>query len=199
MLVAALALIGLFVALYLTLYKTGVIGELACSTGSCETVQLSQWSTLLGLPVAAWGLGFYVLMLALALASLQDALADSRGIALAMAVTSGWGVLFSLWLTYLELFVIHAICTWCVVSAVIVVAMFALSALDWKGTNSEGRETTSEGRGTRGEGRGTAPMRPSIGRRVRAGRPSPACGAGARRSWCRRTGRCAPDARRAGR
>ena len=138
MVVAALALIGLFVALYLTLYKTGVIGELACSTGSCETVQLSQWSTFLGVPVAAWGIGFYTAMLALAIVSLQDAFANSRRLALALGATSGWGVLFSLWLTWLELFVIHAICTWCVVSATIVVAMFVESVLDVRGTRDAG-------------------------------------------------------------
>ena len=155
MVVAALALIGLFVALYLTLYKTGVIGELACSTGSCETVQLSQWSTFLGVPVAAWGIGFYTAMLALAIVSLQDAFTDSRRIALALVVTSGWGVLFSLWLTWLELFVIHAICTWCVVSATIVVAMFGVSVMDVRATRDLGRGTEGESGGTRDEGRET--------------------------------------------
>jgi uncharacterized membrane protein len=44
---------------------------------------------------------------------------------------SGFGVLFSAWLTYLELFVIRAICQWCVVSAVIVVAIFVVSLWDY--------------------------------------------------------------------
>ena len=152
MLIAALALVGLFVALYLTLYKTGIIGELACSTGSCETVQLSRWSTFLGLPVAAWGIGFYAAMLALALVSLQDAFVESRRIALALAAVSGWGVLFSAWLTWLELFVIHAICTWCVVSAAIVVALFGVSVWEW----IAGTGTRDEGRGTRGNSEGEA-------------------------------------------
>ena len=67
MLSALLALIGLFVALYLTMYKTGMIGSITCSIGSCETVNTSRWSTLLGLPVAAWGLGFYVTALTVAI------------------------------------------------------------------------------------------------------------------------------------
>ncbi|HMI56540.1 MAG TPA: vitamin K epoxide reductase family protein, partial [Gemmatimonadaceae bacterium] len=53
---ALLAVVGICIALYLTLYKFGVIGVLSCSIGSCETVNTSKWSMLLGLPIAAWGL-----------------------------------------------------------------------------------------------------------------------------------------------
>ena len=130
MLVALLALAGLFVALYLTLYKAGFIGQLTCSIGSCETVNTSQWSTLLGLPVAAWGLGFYIVALAVAMAGTTDRWVDERSVSVALAALSGWGVLFSLWLTYLELFVIHAICMWCVISAIIVTIIFIVSVLD---------------------------------------------------------------------
>lgn len=142
MVVATLALVGVFVALYLMLYKLGVIGELSCSIGSCETVQLSRWSTFLGLPVAAWGLGFYVATLALALAGVRESLAASRGVALALVLMSGWGVVFSLYLTWLELFVIDAICLWCVVSAVIVLAMFVASLADFR--EKSGRDEGAE-------------------------------------------------------
>ena len=128
--VALLALIGVLLAAYLTLYKTGAIAELQCSTGSCEQVQLSKWATFLGLPVAAWGIAFYVALLALALAGLQARWTDSRGVSLALVALTGWGVLFSLWLTYLELFVIHAICRYCVGSAVLVTLAFVVSCLD---------------------------------------------------------------------
>lgn len=128
--VALLALLGLLIAIYLTLYKTGAIAELACTTGSCETVQMSRWATFLGLPVAAWGIVFYVALLALALSGLQGSLAESRGVSLALVALTGWGVIFSAWLTYLELFVIHAICQWCVVSAILVTIAFAISWLD---------------------------------------------------------------------
>ena len=130
MLVALLALTGLFVALYLTLYKTGFIGQITCSVGSCETVNTSRWSTLLGLPVAAWGLGFYLTALIVAIASTQDRWVDERAPSVVLVALSGWGVLFSLWLTYLELFVIHAICMWCVISAIIVTLIFVTSVLD---------------------------------------------------------------------
>ena len=132
MLTALVALVGLFISLFLTLYKFGVIGTLACGSGSCETVQLSRWATFLGLPVAAWGAGFYAVVFGLALAGVQDRWADSRRLTLATMLVTGWGVLFSLWLTYLELFVIHAICRWCLVSAVLTALVFALSLWDYR-------------------------------------------------------------------
>ena len=132
MLAALIALVGLFVALYLTLYKVGVIGELVCSIGSCEAVQTSRWSTFLGLPVAAWGLAFYAAVLAIALAGLTERYEDSRPLALGMLALTVWGALFSLWLTYLELFVIRAICQWCVISAILAVGLMVVSYLDWR-------------------------------------------------------------------
>lgn len=130
MLTALIALVGLFVALYMALYKAGVIGTLACGTGGCETVQLSKWATLLGAPVATWGVAYYALVFALAVAATTDRFGGSRRIVLALVVLTGWGVLFSAWLTYLELFVIRAVCRWCVVSAAIAVALFVLTLLD---------------------------------------------------------------------
>src|SRR5687767_2131103 len=131
MIVATLALAGIFVALYLTLYKLGLIGELSCRIGSCETVNSTPWAVFLGAPVAAWGVGFYVVTFVVAMAGVQGRFADSPRVGLALVLLSGFGVAFSAWLTYLELFVIHAICQWCVVSALIVTAIFAVSLWDY--------------------------------------------------------------------
>lgn len=132
MIVAALALAGIFISLYLTLYKIGVIGELTCSIGSCETVNTSKWATFLGLPVAAWGLFFYIDVFAIALVGTTPRFVDEPVIAVVLAAEAAVGVLFSAWLTYLELGVIHAICIWCVTSAVIVTLILVTSALDLK-------------------------------------------------------------------
>lgn len=137
MLAALLALVGLFVAIYLTLFKIGVIGELVCAAGSCETVQTSRWAIFMGAPVAAWGIGFYVVVLALAIAGTTARWEDSPRLSLAMLLVTGWGALFSLWLTSLELFVIHAICQWCVGSAVIALSLFVVALLDWRETRAE--------------------------------------------------------------
>ena len=131
-----LAFIGVFVSTYLTLYKFGYIGSLQCAVGSCETVNTSRWATFFGLPVAAWGLGFYVSALALVFVGIQERYADSRALSLALVALTGWGVVFSGWLTYLELFVIDAICIWCVTSAVIVLVMFGVSVAEYRETGS---------------------------------------------------------------
>ena len=130
MIVAALALAGIFISTYLTLFKLGVIGELSCSIGSCETVNTSRWSVFLGLPVAAWGLFFYIDVFVIALVGTMPRFENEQLISVVLAAEAVIGVLFSAWLTYLELAVIHAICVWCVTSAVIVTAIFLVSAAD---------------------------------------------------------------------
>jgi uncharacterized membrane protein len=127
MLTALLALAGAFIALYLTLYKVGVVGALTCQIGSCERVNTSPWAMFMGLPVAAWGLGTYVVLFILAIAGIQGV--APRLTAWALVLLSGWGVAFSAWLTYLELYVIHAICMWCVISATLMVLVFITSTI----------------------------------------------------------------------
>lgn len=140
MLTALVALVGLFVALYLWLYKAGVIRALACGAGSCEAVQLSKWATLLNLPVAAWGVAFYAVVCAVAIALVQDRWEGSRKLSLALLLLTTWGLLFSLWLTYLELFVIYAICRWCVASAVIAAVLWVLALSDWMKVRREAND-----------------------------------------------------------
>ncbi|MFN2638309.1 MAG: vitamin K epoxide reductase family protein, partial [Gemmatimonadaceae bacterium] len=130
MIVAALALAGIFISLYLTLYKLGVIAELSCSVGSCETVNLSKWSRFLGVPVAAWGLLFYLDVFVIALLGTLPRFEYARAISLVLVVEAAVGVLFSAWLTYLELAVIHAICVWCVTSAAVVTLILLVSVAD---------------------------------------------------------------------
>ena len=130
MLAALVALAGLFVSLYLTLYKLGYIGTLVCAVGSCEVVQTSKWASLLGYPVAAWGVAYYAAVLAVSLAGLSPSLVDDRRLSRLLVAMTGSGLLFTLWLKYLEFFVINAVCIWCVVSAVLVVALFVIALLD---------------------------------------------------------------------
>ena len=139
MIVAMLALAGIFVALYLLLYKIGVIGELTCSVGSCEIVNTSKWATFLGLPVAAWGVAWYVATFVLALVSTDARFAGSTLISSVLLGNATIGWIFSLYLTWLELFRIHAICQWCVVSAIIVTIIFFFCVADYR----ESRQSTA--------------------------------------------------------
>lgn len=138
MIVAALALAGIFLALYLLFYKLGLIGALTCSVGSCETVNTSKWARFLGFPVAGWGVAWYMATFAMAVASIQGRFSGSRGMSLALLVMTASGLAFSGYLTYLELFVINAICQWCVVSAVLVLVMFILTFLDYRESRQAG-------------------------------------------------------------
>jgi uncharacterized membrane protein len=129
---ALVSLLGLFVGAYLSLYKFGYIGTLTCGVGSCETVQMSKWSVFFGLPVATWGVGFYALMLVLTLIGLQPRFEDSAQLSLVALLLTSWGVLFTGWLNYLEGFVIHAWCEWCLGSAAFVLVLFVLSVADFR-------------------------------------------------------------------
>ena len=140
MIVAALALAGIFISLYLTLYKLGVVGDLSCSIGSCETVNTSRWSVFLGLPVAAWGLLFYLDVFGVALLGTMPRWENEPVISIILVAQAAIGVLFSAWLTYLELAVIHAICIWCVTSAVIVLVILVVSVADLREIRSSATE-----------------------------------------------------------
>jgi uncharacterized membrane protein len=141
---ALISLGGLFLGAYLTLYRYGFVGTLACGVSSCETVQMSRWSMFLGLPVATWGAGFYALVLALCVAGLQPSLADSHRLSTVLLVLAAWGALFTAWLNYLEAFVIHAWCEWCLGSAAMVLLLLVLAVLDWRETGSLGDSTAEE-------------------------------------------------------
>src|SRR5512143_2810260 len=95
MITATLALAGFFVALYLSLWKLGIVGSLACGTGGCEYVQTSSYAVVLGVPVAFYGVAGYLAMLAVSLAGLQPRWAGRRAPTLALVAISGLGVAFS--------------------------------------------------------------------------------------------------------
>ncbi len=108
----ALALAGVAVAGYLTwVHYEDLEPFCVGGGGGCERVQSSEYADFLGVPVAVLGLGTYLTILA-GLVTRGPGLLIATGAAM---VSFG----FSLYLTYLELFVIEAICQWCVASAVI--------------------------------------------------------------------------------
>lgn len=144
MIVAVLALVGIFISLYLTLYKLGVIGELSCSIGSCETVNTSKWSTFLHLPVALWGLLFYIEVFVVSLVGTIPRFENEPFVSILLVAQAAIGVLFSAWLTYLELAVIHAICIWCVTSAAVVALILLSSIADLRDPRANVRRTEDD-------------------------------------------------------
>ena len=132
MVIAVLALGGVFVSAYLTLYKLGYIGTLSCSIGSCETVQMSKWAKFLGLPVAAWGVAYYLVVLGVAIAGTLPRFTESRWVSGVLLVSSMLGFVFTAYLTSLEAFVIHAYCIYCLTSAAIVTLILIAALLDYR-------------------------------------------------------------------
>jgi uncharacterized membrane protein len=109
---AGLAAVGFAVAAYLAITKLAGGSALFCrGVGGCEVVQASRYATFLGLPTAAWGAALYATVGGIALSGVG---ARRWLAAFLLAVVS---VAFSAYLTYLELFVIGAVCWYCVVSA----------------------------------------------------------------------------------
>ncbi len=132
MVLAVLALCGVLMATYLTLHHFGIIGTLACGTGGCESVQSSRWAVFLGVHVAVWGVLYYVALFAVAFLGVHERFSDDPRLSLLLLGLTGWGVLFTAWLIYVELYRIHAICRWCMGSAAIVAALFAVALLDYR-------------------------------------------------------------------
>ena len=116
-----LSVIGLGIASYLTYVHYSGHPPVCTAGGSCLKVQTSVYSKLAGVPVALMGLIGYIAILGSLLAPENE---QSR---LATAVLTLGGFGFSAYLTYRELFSIHAVCEWCASSAVILTIMMLLS------------------------------------------------------------------------
>ena len=113
-----LAVVGLLIAGYLSWTRLSGGLPVCGPLHGCETVALSPYSEILGIPVAFLGVGFSLVLVGLSLVWwwTQDrrALIGLYGLGLL-------GVLFVAYLTYLELFVIGAVCVWCATYAVTIV------------------------------------------------------------------------------
>jgi uncharacterized membrane protein len=120
--IAFVATLGIGVATYITIADSGG-GAPTCLAGGggCETVANSSYSHIAGVNVAVFGIVGYVAILLTAF--FANDLARFAGFAFALG---GFG--FSVYLTYLEIFTIEAICQWCVASAVLMTVLFLLNA-----------------------------------------------------------------------
>ena len=127
--VMALAAAGLADALFLV-WVHAKASALVCPIGSCDIVNASPYAKVWGFPVAGIGPGGYLALLALAAMAwrAEDAAERRRWLRWVFGGSLA-GVLYSMYLTYLELFVIHAICFWCVISATVITLIFLVSGL----------------------------------------------------------------------
>jgi uncharacterized membrane protein len=108
-------------------------------------VQGSAWSRIAGVEVALVGVIGYAGLLVVALLALQPAFAGKRWPPSLLLILASLGMLFTLYLTSLELFVIHAICRWCVGSAAIITSIFVLALLEQRRLRGPVRLPAHEG------------------------------------------------------
>ena len=128
MTIAALSVVGVGISIYLLMVHWAIIGQAIClGVGDCEYVNTSRYSELFGIPVALLGGLTYITFIALCVLIWRElAEAYSR---LALFFVAVIGFLFSMYLTYVEVAILHEICPWCVFSAIIVTIITVLSFL----------------------------------------------------------------------
>lgn len=118
----AFAFVGVLVSAYLW-YEYSQPGEVTCQLSGCQSVRESEYAKLLGIDLPVYGFFFYlaICLYAMSLLGNRKRGVIERGAFLAV-ITGGLG--FSIYLTYLEAFVIHAWCQWCVISALMSVGVY---------------------------------------------------------------------------
>jgi rhodanese-related sulfurtransferase/uncharacterized membrane protein len=127
-LVPLLCLAGLGVAGYMSYVEAAQVSAVCGPVGDCNAVQQSEYARLFGvLPIGILGIGGYLAILVAWLLGRQKNLRLADYANLSLLGLSAFGILFSIYLTFLEPFVIGATCAWCLTSAVIMTALFWLS------------------------------------------------------------------------
>jgi len=122
-LVFILSLAGIIVAVYV-LQSFVRQSSIICVNQGCELVRKSAYSYPFGIPVPAFGLVGYTL---LAILTFLRTTSTSKKLLYPILAIAIFGILFVTWFTYMELFVIRAVCTWCAISAVNMYLIFYLT------------------------------------------------------------------------
>lgn len=133
---------GVLVSGYLSVKRfTG--GTLACTRwADCDVVNNSIYAKIYGVPVAYIGLAGYLVLMGLAMMALQaEGGAKRRLLALGFLLALG-GFGFSVYLTYLELYVIEAICAWCVISAILITLLTIAGGINLRRVGQESPHTS---------------------------------------------------------
>ena len=124
----ALVIVGLAVSIYMTIYKVSGNDGMCLGSGDCSTVNASRFSEVNGIPVAVFGIVGYAAILFVHVFENRNAFFQKNGTLLIFGM-SLTGFLFTLWLVYVELAVIHAICPFCVTSQVAMTIIFIIAVV----------------------------------------------------------------------
>jgi len=124
----ALAVLGVLVSIYMTIYKLTENPNMCLGNGGCSTVNASVYSEVSGIPVATVGIGGYLAILVMLLLENRFSFLKTNGTMAVFGLTLV-GFLFTLYLVYVELALIHALCPFCVTSQVTMTILFILSVI----------------------------------------------------------------------
>lgn len=126
----ALAALGLLVSIYMTIYKLTDNNAMCLGSGDCATVNDSIYSEIFGIPVALVGVGGYLAILSVLLLERygNNRFFQQNGLTVVFALGVG-GFGFTLYLVYVEAFLIHAWCPFCVVSQITMTILFTLTII----------------------------------------------------------------------
>ncbi len=140
MAILILSLVGMAISAYLT-YVHYQQTSTICSPGmECDAVLSSPYAQMWGVPLSLLGLGMYTVLTVLGWLLWRGRSERRELVGLGAYTVAMSATLFSLYLYYLEIFEIHAFCTWCVVSSVIVFGLLVLTSVNL--FSSEGQPVT---------------------------------------------------------
>jgi len=122
----ALAILGLLVATYMTIYKLTDNDAMCIGSGGCSVVNASRYSEVNGIPVALIGMGGYAAILALLFLERRPGFFQENG-TMALFAISLVGFLFTLYLIFVEIVLIKAYCPFCLTSQAVMTIIFILS------------------------------------------------------------------------
>ncbi len=123
---AALAVLGLLVSIYMTVYKLTANDSMCLGSGDCSTVNASRYSEVNGIPVAAIGIIGYLAILAVLYFENRNSFFKQNGTLMIFGM-SLTGFLFTVWLIYVEVALLKAICPFCVTSQVAMTIIFIIA------------------------------------------------------------------------
>jgi uncharacterized membrane protein len=124
----ALAILGVLVSAYMTVYKLTENNNMCLGSGDCSTVNASIYSEIMGIPVAAVGVGGYLAILALLLVETRYSFLKKNGTMVVFGLALV-GFLFTLYLIYVEVALIHALCPFCITSQITMTILFIISVI----------------------------------------------------------------------
>jgi len=123
-----LAIIGLLVSIYMTIYKITSNDSMCIGSGDCKTVNASRYAEVYGIPVAVLGVAGYAAILAVLFLERRPGFFEQNGSMLFFGL-SLTGFLFTLYLIFVEVALIKAYCPFCITSQTVMTIIFIISVI----------------------------------------------------------------------